>query len=40
MTVVGLCAGLHCGPGYGDRLHAAGADHVAGSYDEVLDLVG
>lgn len=39
MTVVGLCAGLHCGPGYGERLKAAGAGHVAGSYDEVLKLV-
>jgi HAD superfamily hydrolase (TIGR01509 family) len=39
MTVVGLCAGLHCGLGYGDRLRAAGADHVAGSYAEVLKLV-
>lgn len=40
MTVIGLCAGLHCGPGYGDRLRAAGADHVAGRYLEVLDLIG
>ena len=39
MTVVGLCAGLHCGGDYGDRLRAAGADHIAGSYAEVLDLV-
>ncbi|HEX8483738.1 MAG TPA: HAD family phosphatase [Allosphingosinicella sp.] len=39
MTVVGLCAGLHCGPGHGERLKAAGADHVAGSYPEVLDIV-
>lgn len=39
MTVVGLCAGLHCGPGYGERLSAAGADHIAGSYTEVLDLI-
>jgi HAD superfamily hydrolase (TIGR01509 family) len=40
MTVVGLCAGLHCGPGHGARLLAAGADHIAGSYPEVLDLIG
>lgn len=40
MTVVGLCAGLHCGPGYGDRIRKAGADHVVGSYAEVLDIVG
>jgi HAD superfamily hydrolase (TIGR01509 family) len=39
MTVIGLCAGLHCGPGYGERLRAAGARHVAGSYAEVLELV-
>ncbi len=39
MTVIGLCAGLHCGGGYGDRLRAAGADQVARSYDEVLELV-
>ena len=39
MTVVGLCAGLHCGPGHGERLKAAGADHVAASYEEVLKLV-
>jgi HAD superfamily hydrolase (TIGR01509 family) len=39
MTVVGLCAGLHCGPGHGDRLREAGADHVAASYSEVLDLI-
>jgi HAD superfamily hydrolase (TIGR01509 family) len=39
MTVVGLCAGLHCGPGHGERLRAAGADHIAGSYAEVLRFV-
>jgi HAD superfamily hydrolase (TIGR01509 family) len=39
MRVVGLCAGLHCGLGHGERLRAAGAHHVAGSYDEVLNLV-
>jgi HAD superfamily hydrolase (TIGR01509 family) len=39
MTVVGLCAGLHCGAGYGDRLRSAGADHIAGSYAEALELV-
>lgn len=40
MNVVGLCAGLHCSPGYGDRLRAAGAGHIARSYAEVLDLIG
>jgi len=39
MTVVGLCAGLHCGPGHRERLRAAGADSVAGDYAEVLELV-
>jgi HAD superfamily hydrolase (TIGR01509 family) len=39
MTVIGLCAGLHCGPGYGERLLSAGARHVAGSYDEVLEII-
>ncbi|HYW16019.1 MAG TPA: HAD family phosphatase [Allosphingosinicella sp.] len=39
MTVVGLCAGLHCGAGHGERLRAAGADHIAGSYAEVSSLV-
>ncbi len=39
MTVVGLCAGLHCGPGHGEWLLSAGAHHVAGSYPEVLELV-
>ena len=39
MTVVGLCAGRHCGPAYGDRLRAAGADHIAGDYSEVSDLL-
>jgi HAD superfamily hydrolase (TIGR01509 family) len=40
MAVVGLCAGRHCGPGYGDRLRSAGADAVVASYGEVLDLIG
>lgn len=40
MTVAGLCAGLHCGPGYGDRLRSAGASPVVGSYSELLDFMG
>jgi HAD superfamily hydrolase (TIGR01509 family) len=39
MTVVGLCAGLHCGPGYGNRLRSAGASPVVTSYAEVLDFI-
>jgi HAD superfamily hydrolase (TIGR01509 family) len=38
-TVVGLCAAGHCAPGYGDRLRAAGAAHIARSYEEVLGLL-
>lgn len=40
MTVVGLCAGGHCGPGYGDRLAAAGVRHIARTYMEVSDFIG
>jgi HAD superfamily hydrolase (TIGR01509 family) len=39
MTVAGLCAGRHCGPFYGERLRAAGARPVVGSYLEVLDII-
>jgi HAD superfamily hydrolase (TIGR01509 family) len=39
MTVVGLCAGRHCGPGYGDRLRSAGASPVVGTYAEVLEFL-
>ena len=39
MTVVGLCAGLHCGAGHGERLRAAGAGHIADSYAEVLEFI-
>jgi HAD superfamily hydrolase (TIGR01509 family) len=39
MIVVGLCAGLHCGPGHGERLRSAGAHHVAAGYPQVLELV-
>lgn len=39
MTVVGLCAGLHCGPGYSERLRSAGAEPVVASYAEVLDFI-
>ena len=35
MTVVGLTAGGHARPAMGDRLRAAGADHIAASYAEV-----
>lgn len=39
MTVIGLCAGLHCGPGYGDRLRSAGASPVVSSYAQVLEFI-
>jgi HAD superfamily hydrolase (TIGR01509 family) len=39
MEVVGLCAGLHCGPGHGDTLRAAGAGHVASTFSQVLDFI-
>ena len=39
MTVAGLCAGRHCGPGYGERLRRAGAAPVVATYSEVLDFI-
>jgi HAD superfamily hydrolase (TIGR01509 family) len=39
MTVVGLCAGRHCGSGYGDRLRSAGAAPVLATYAEVLEFI-
>jgi HAD superfamily hydrolase (TIGR01509 family) len=39
MSVVGLCAGLPCVPGAGDRLRSAGADPVVSSYSELLAIV-
>ena len=40
MTVVGLCAGGHVRDGHAERLRAAGAHHVAGSYAEIEALLG
>lgn len=39
-TVIGICAGSHCGAGHGDRLKKLGAHHIAGSFDEVAELLG
>jgi HAD superfamily hydrolase (TIGR01509 family) len=39
MTVAGLCAGLHCGLGYRDRLRSAGAAPVVDTYVELLDFI-
>lgn len=37
--VIGLCAGMHCGAGHGDRLRALGVHAVAASWDEVAGLL-
>jgi HAD superfamily hydrolase (TIGR01509 family) len=39
MTVVALLAGGHIGPGHAERVSAAGAHYVAGSYDEVAEIL-
>lgn len=38
-TVIGLCAGSHCGLGHAERLKALGAHHIASSFEEVAALV-
>ncbi|KQW84163.1 HAD family hydrolase [Brevundimonas sp. Root1279] len=40
MTVVGLCAGGHIRDGHAERLLAAGAHEVVGSYAEIEVLLG
>ncbi len=39
MTVVGLVAGSHILDGHADLLRAAGANHIAASYDEIDGLL-
>jgi HAD superfamily hydrolase (TIGR01509 family) len=39
-TVIGLCAGSHCGAGHDARLKALGAHHLAADFDEVAQLLG
>jgi HAD superfamily hydrolase (TIGR01509 family) len=39
MLTIGLCAGTHVTDGHGERLTAAGADHVAASYEAVARLL-
>ena len=39
MRVIGLCAGGHVRDGHAERLTAAGAHHIARSYDEVAQLI-
>ncbi len=38
-TVIGLCAGTHCGTGHAERLKSLGAHHVASSFEEVAALL-
>jgi HAD superfamily hydrolase (TIGR01509 family) len=38
-TVVGLCAGSHCGAGHADRLRALGVQHIAHDFAEVARLI-
>lgn len=37
--VIGLCAGLHCSSGHGDRLMASGAHRVARSFEEIQAIL-
>ena len=37
--VIGLVAGMHCGPGHADRLRSLGVDAVAADFDEVARLL-
>lgn len=39
-TVIGLCAGSHCGTGHDQRLKALGVHHLAASFDEMAALLG
>jgi HAD superfamily hydrolase (TIGR01509 family) len=34
-TVIGLCAGSHCGIGHAERLKSLGVHHIARSFDDV-----
>jgi HAD superfamily hydrolase (TIGR01509 family) len=38
-TVIGLCAGSHCGPGHADRLRALGVQHIAHDFGAVARLI-
>ncbi|MCW3846795.1 HAD family phosphatase [Sphingomonas sp. LB-2] len=38
-TVIGLCAGSHCGLGHADRLRALGVHAIAHDFDEVARLI-
>ena len=39
MTVIGLTAGSHSRPGHGEMLRSNGAAFVAGSYDDVAEIL-
>ena len=39
-TVIGLAAGRHCFDGHAEILRGIGVEHVAHSFDEVVDLIG
>ncbi|HEX8302151.1 HAD family phosphatase [Sphingomonas sp.] len=38
-TVIGLCAGRHCGIGHADRLRALGVRHIAHDFDQAARLI-
>ena len=38
--VIGLCAGMHCGPDHADRLRALGVDAIASDFADVRRLIG
>ncbi|MBX3593614.1 HAD family phosphatase [Sphingomonas sp.] len=38
-TVIGLCAGAHCGVGHDERLRAIGVDAIAHDFNEVARLI-
>jgi HAD superfamily hydrolase (TIGR01509 family) len=38
--VIGLCAGRHCLAGHGEKLRALGVHALAGSFEEVEELLG
>jgi HAD superfamily hydrolase (TIGR01509 family) len=38
--VIGLCAGSHCLAGHAERLRALGVPRIAGSFDEVAQMIG
>ena len=39
-TVIGLVAGRHCMDGHAERLRALGVERIAGSFDELAEMLG